>query len=189
MLAPGHFRKVHCTQTFRSTGMVFGDADADGEGGGLDLDTMRGRDWPSVRQFNVFLANRIGAMLDLVRRFETTDVRVVSLTVIETADCAIIRLVPSDYERGYEILKAARFPFTESDLLVVKMPDNDQPLLSITKALLTGEVDIHYAYPLLIGVGPMGSTALALHVDDLDNAASTLQNQGFTLFTETDLRD
>jgi hypothetical protein len=158
-----------------------------GDEAGLDALTARGRDWPGVRQFNVFLANRMGALLDLVRKFETTDVRVVSLTVIETADCAIIRLVASDYERGFEILTAAKFPFTETDLLVVKVPDNDQPLLTITKALLTGEIDIHYMYPLLIGVGPMGNTAVALYVDDLENAAQTLQNQGFTLFGEEDL--
>ena len=39
------------------------------------------------------------------------------MTVVETADCAIIRVVPSDYERGYEILEMAKVPFTESDLL------------------------------------------------------------------------
>ena len=93
--------------------MTYGDED---DGGTV---TMRGRDWPSVRQFNVFLANRIGALLDLVRRFETRKVRVVSLTVIETADCAIIRIVPSDYERAYEVLTAAKLPFAESDLIVV----------------------------------------------------------------------
>jgi hypothetical protein len=160
-----------------------------GEDAGItyDPDTARGRDWPSVRQFNVFLANRMGAMLDLVRRFEQTDVKVVSLTVIETADCAIIRLVPGHYERGFEVLTAAKFAFTESDLLVVKLPDDDRPLLTITKALVSGEINIHYMYPLLIGVGPMGNTAVALHVDDLETAAQTLQQQGFTLFTEADL--
>ena len=87
-----------------------------GEQSGIDFDTARGRDWPSVRQFNIFLSNRIGALLELVKKFETTEVHVVSLTVVETADCAIIRLVPSDYERGYEILTAAKIPFTENDL-------------------------------------------------------------------------
>jgi hypothetical protein len=151
--------------------------------------TARGRDWPSVRQFNVFLANRMGALLDLVKRFESTDVKIVSLTVIETADCAIIRIVPSHYERAYEILTAAKFAFTESDLLVVKIPDDDRPLMTIMKAFLTGEINIHYAYPLLIGVGPMGSTALALHVDEFEAAVTALSNQGFTLFTENDLQD
>lgn len=71
---------------------------------------------------------------------------------------------------------------------MVKIPDHDQPLLSITKALLSGEIDIHYMYPLLVGVGPMGSTAVAIHVDDCENASATLNNMGFTVFTEDDLR-
>jgi hypothetical protein len=158
-----------------------------GDESGIDFATARGRDWPSVRQYNVFLANRMGALLDLVKRFETTEVKLVALTVVETADCAIIRIVPSDPERAYEILTAARLPFTESDLLVVKLPDNDQPLLTICKALLAAEINIHYAYPLLIGVGPMGSTAVALHVEDCEAAVSTLNNEGFTVFSETDL--
>ncbi|HVL13790.1 MAG TPA: acetolactate synthase [Gemmata sp.] len=160
-----------------------------GDESGIDYDTARGRDWPSVRQFNVFLSNRMGALLDLVRKFESTDVRVASLTVVETADCAIIRLVPSDYERGYEILTSAKIPFTESDLLVVKLPDDERPLLTITKALLTAEIDICYMYPLLTGVGPMGNTAIAVYVDDFEAAAAALQGQGFTLFTENDLRE
>jgi hypothetical protein len=169
--------------------MSSGNVESDDEGGGVGFATARGRDWPSVRQFNVFLANRMGALLALVRRFETTDVKVVSLTVIETADCAIIRMVPSDYERAFEILTNAKLPFTESDLLVVKIPDNDQPLLTLTKCLLGGEINIHYMYPLLIGVGPMGNTAVALYVDDFESAATILHAQGFTLFTESDLRD
>ena len=165
--------------------MSFGDGDE----APVDFDTAKGRGWPSVRQFNVFLANRMGALLDLVRRFEQTDIRVVSLTVVETADCAIIRLVPSNYERGFEILTSAKFAFTESDLLVVKLPDDDRPLLTITKALLGAEINICYMYPLLIGVGPMGNTAIAVYVDDFESAAAALEGQGFTLFTEGDLSE
>ena len=160
-----------------------------GDEAAVDFATARGRDYPSVRQFNIFLANRLGAMLDLVRRFETSEVAVISLMVIETADCAIIRLVPSDYERGYEVLQSAKLPFTESDLLLVKLPDNAQPLLTITKALLSGEVNLNYCYPLLIGVGPMGNTALAIHVPDAESAAFLLQNRGFTLFGEDDIKE
>ena len=163
--------------------MTFGEE----SGSGIDYATARGRDWPSVRQFNVFLANRMWALLDLVRRFETTDVKLVALTVVETADCAIIRLVASDPERAYEILQQAKLPFTESDLLVVKLPDNDQPLLTICKAMLSAEINIHYAYPLMIGVGPLGSTALAMHVEDHETAVTTLSTLGFTIFTEGDL--
>ena len=158
-----------------------------GEGSGIDFETARGRDWPSVRQFNVFLANRIGALMDVVRRFEATDVRIVSLTVVDSADCAIIRMVLSDPERALEIFQQGKMMVTESDLLVVKLPDGRQPLATICKALLAAEISIDYAYPLL--VGPHGRSALALHVEDHEMASRTLTGMGFTLFTERDLMD
>ena len=154
-------------------------------GAGVGFATARGRDWPSVRQFNVFVANRVGGLLDVVRRFETTDIRIVSLTVVDSADCAIIRMVLSDPERAREVFEQARLPITESDLLVVQLPEGDHPLLQICKALLATEMNIHYAYPLL--VGPHGSPALALHVEDHEMAVQTLQRKGFTIFTESDL--
>src|SRR4051794_25619881 len=113
--------------------------------------TGRGRDWPGVRQFNVFLENCLGAVLNFVRRFETTDNRIISLTIVDSADCAILRMVLRDPERAVECFQSAGLPFTESDLLVVQLPDGTQPLLQICKALLTAEINVHYAYPLLVG--------------------------------------
>ena len=156
-------------------------------GAGVGFATARGRDWPSVRQFNVFVANRVGGLLAVVRCFEGSDNRIVSLTVVDTADCAIIRLVVSHPERATEVLERAGLPYTESDLLVVELPLGNQPLLQIFKALLVTETNIHYAYPLL--VGPHGCAAVALHVEDHETAAATLGKQKFTLFTENDLTE
>jgi hypothetical protein len=156
------------------------------ESAGIDYSTSRGRDWPSVRQFNVFLENRVGALLDVVRRFETTDIRIVSLTVVDLGDCAITRIVLSDPERALEIFRQAEIPVTESDLLVVQLPEGPQPLLHICKALLSAEINIHYAYPIL--VGPMGYAALALHVDSHETASATMDRLGFTLYTENDFK-
>lgn len=147
--------------------------------------TARGRDWPSVRQFNVFLENRVGGLLSVVRHFETTDIRIVSLTVVDSVDCAIIRMVLSDPERALEIFQRANLPVTESDLLVVQLPEGQQPLIQICKTLLSAEINIHYAYPLLIG--PRGGAALALHVDDHETAVRTLIRDGHVIFTEGDL--
>jgi hypothetical protein len=160
--------------------MSFGDD----QGAEVGFSTARGRDWPSVRQFNVFVENRLGGLLSVVRRFETSDNRIISLTVVDSADCAIIRIVVSDPERALEVFRQANLPFTESDLLVVQLPVGTQPVLQICKALLEAEVNIHYAYPLL--VGPAGFPALALRVEDMESAAITLQRQNFVLFTEGD---
>lgn len=158
-----------------------------GDESDIDFATARGRDWPSVRQFNVFLANRVGALVNVIRCFENTDVRIVSMTIVDTADCAIIRMVLSDPERAVELFERAKLMYTESDLLVVQLPDGKQPLLQIAKAILAAELSIHYAYPLLIG--PHGLSCLALHVDNHELAAQMLAEKGFTLFTENDLDD
>jgi hypothetical protein len=158
---------------------------SNGEGAGVGFATSRGRDWPSIRQFNVFLENRVGALLNVVRRFESTDIRIISLTVNDLADCAIIRIVLSDPERGLEVLRQFKLPVTESDLLVVQLPDMTQPLPQICKALLAAEINIDYAYTLLIG--PLNRAAFALHVDDHETAVATLSRQGFVILTENDL--
>jgi hypothetical protein len=156
-----------------------------GEDSGVEFTTARGRDWPSVRQFNVFLENRVGILLDVVRRFETSDNRIISLMVVDLADCAIVRMVLSDPERALEVFRQAEVPVTESDLLVVQLPEGQQPLIQICKALLQAEINIDYAYPLM--VNPQGGQAIALHVDDHETAANTLAKQGFTIVTEMDL--
>jgi hypothetical protein len=158
----------------------------EGAGTGVGFDTMHGRDWPSVRQYNVFVENRVGNLLSVVRHFESTDIHIVSLTVVDSADCAIIRMVLSDPERAREIFERHKLPITETDLLVVELPDTTQPLVQICKALLGAEISIHYAYPLLIG--PHGRAALALKVEDHETGAATLERMGFTLFTEKDLK-
>ena len=77
------------------------------DGSQVGYSTARSRDWPSVRQFNVFLENRLGALLDVVRRFETSDNHIVSLMVVDSADCAIVRMVLSDPERARETFELA----------------------------------------------------------------------------------
>jgi hypothetical protein len=124
-------------------------------------------------------------LLKVVRLFETSDIRIVSVAIIDSADCAIIRIVLSDPERAREIFERARMPFTESDLLVVQLPPGRQALLQICKALLVAEINIHYAYPLLVGLN--GQPALALHVEAHETAVNTLTSQGFTICTENDL--
>lgn len=156
-----------------------------GEGAGTAFRTDRSRDWPSIRQFSVFLENRVGQLLDVVRKFENTKVRIVALSMIDSADCAIVRLVLSHPEQGREILERAGLAIAESDLVAVELPGSEQPLAEICTALLQAEINIHYAYPLMIH--PHGRAAIALHVDNHEGAVDTLKRINFNVLTEADL--
>ncbi len=158
-----------------------------GEGGGEGLSTIRGRNYPSIRQFTVFLENRVGQLLEVVRRFEGSTVRVVALSITDSAECAFVRFLLSHPEEGREILERAGLAIIESDLIGVELPDGPQPLLEICTALLQAEVNIVQAYPLL--VRPHGRPAVALMVDNIDLGLETLGSRGFSMVTEGDLAE
>ena len=156
-----------------------------GEGGGGGLSTIRGRNYPSIRQFTVFLENRVGQLLEVVRRFEGSKVRVVALSITDSAECAFVRFLLSHPEEGREILERAGLAIIETDLIGVELPEGPQPLLAICTALLQAEVNIIQAYPLL--VRPRGRPAVALMVDNIDLGLETLGAKGFSMVTEADL--
>jgi len=156
-----------------------------GEGSGTDVQTVRGRNYPTIRQFTVFLENRVGQLLEIVRRFEGSRVRIAAISTMESAEFAALRIVVSHPEQGREILERAGLAIIESDLIGVCLPTGPQPLLRICTALLQAEVNIHNSYPLLLR--PTGQPAVALQVDNVEMAGETLSSKGFTLIREGDL--
>ena len=149
-----------------------------GEGTGTGFATMRGRNYPSIRQFTVFLENRVGQLLEVIRRFEGSKVKIVALSINDSSECAFVRFLLSHPEQGREILERAGLALIESDLIGVELPDGNQPLLQVCTALLQAEVNIVQAYPLL--VRPRGRAAVALMVDNLEMGQETLGAKGFT---------
>ncbi|MCA9079352.1 MAG: acetolactate synthase [Planctomycetaceae bacterium] len=148
---------------------------------------MRGRDWPCLRQFCVFLENRVGRLHDLMRTIESAELKVMALSVVDTIDFSVVRLIVNEPERSNEVLDLGGFRFIESDILGVELPDDPQPFVMVFSAFLRAELNIHYTYPLLFRRGGRG--AIAVHVDDVDQATHLLQDLGYTLLTEGDLLD
>jgi hypothetical protein len=156
-------------------------------GAGIGYATIRGRNYPSIRQFTVFLENRVGQLLDVVRRFEGSTVRIVALSITDAAECAFVRFLLSHPEEGREVLERAGLAIIESDLIGVELPPGPHGLIQICTALLQAEINIIQAYPLL--VRPRGRPAVALMVDNIDSGLETLAAKGFTMITEGDLAE
>jgi hypothetical protein len=150
-----------------------------------DYATMRGRTYPSIRQFTVFLENKPGQLLEVVRRFEGSKVRIVALSIVDAAECAFVRFVLSHPEQGREILERAGLALIESDLIGVELPNESQPLVRVCMALLQAEVNIIQTYALLIR--PNDRATVALMVDNIEMGLETLDSKGFRLVSESDL--
>lgn len=156
-------------------------------GDSVEPSTARGRDWPCLRQFNVFLENRVGSLSDLLRAVERDDLRIVALTILDSVDCAVARIVLSSYERGLELLSFANMQAFETEVIGVLLPSTEQPHVSVCAALMKAEVSIHYTYPL--SYQRNGRAAIAVYVEDVDEALRVLKDEGHEFVTEGDLEE
>src|SRR2546428_12439464 len=152
----------------------------------LDLPkTTSKRDGPLVKQFSVFLPNKVGAMLDIVKLLNSHSCHVVAMSVSESTDSAIARIVVSDPERVQDLFRQNNVAFGVCEVVVVELREVATQLVKLLAALFMAEVNVHFTYPLL--TRPRGLAALALHVDDNECASSVLLGPGFKILSQSDI--
>lgn len=147
--------------------------------------TTEKEEGPRVKQFSIFLKNKVGALLDIVKLLNDHAVEVLAVSVQDSADAAIVRLVVSDPDKVQELFVAGEVAYSTCDLVVVELKEGATQLGKLLTALLMAEVNIHGSYPLL--TRPRGNAALALHVEDEECACAVLRSHGFRILSQMDI--
>jgi len=143
------------------------------------------RNWGEpVMQFSVFAQNQVGRLSDLVRLLNSHNVHVLALTVLDTTDSAIIRLLVDDPDRARALFFEHEFPYTESEVLVVEI-NGEGDMKHVLSALLEAEVNIHYMYSCVSR--PREKCALVISLEDREIAAQALHNRQFKVLRQNDL--
>ena len=152
----------------------------------LPSETLQGYSVPSVRQFSVFLENRVGRLLDLLRHFDdASHVHVMGLNVIDSSDHAVIRMIPDNADAARHLLRDLGIAFSETDV-IVSVIDNSHSLADMCLYLLGAELNILFIYSL-IQQSTIGESIIAVAVDDLTLGGQLLLRKGFNLLGEGDL--
>jgi hypothetical protein len=121
---------------------------------------------------------------DLIALLSSRDVHVLALTVLDTTDSAIIRLVVDDPDAARELLVEQGFAFTESDLVVVEV-DSATELGRLMAASLEAELNINYLYSFI--THPQGKSMLALSIEDNEVAEQVLRKHQFRVLKQSDI--
>ncbi len=138
-----------------------------------------------VRQFAVMLPNRSGALASLVKLLRVSAVEVLGLSVQDSRDVTIARLITSDPDATSAVFIEKGIPHTECEMLVVALRESGPGLLKCLETLMAAEVNLDFAYALLATPGEQ--RLLALRVEDFRFAASLLHTSGFKLLYQEDL--
>ena len=142
-------------------------------------------DSPQVRQFSVFLQNKVGALLEVVKLLNEHSVVALALSIQDSSESSITRMIVSDPERVSSLFHEHEIAFGECEVLVVELEEGAADLAKVLSTLLMAEVNIIFSYPMLIR--PRGRAVLVMHLDDNECSSSVLRSGGFRILSQGDL--
>ncbi len=138
-----------------------------------------------VRQIAVFLQNRAGALLSVVRLLGEHHVIVLGISVQDSIDATVVRMILSDPDLVETLFIERGIPYSTTEVVVLELVEGASGLAGCLRALLNAETNIHFIYPIL--TQPNGRPALALCLEDNEFGKSVLLKEGFKLIYQEDL--
>jgi hypothetical protein len=136
------------------------------------ISTLRNSGREPIRQFVIYAENKVGWLNDFIEMLRVEDIHVMAISVLDTTDSAVIRLVPNYPKETARLLKSRSISFMERNVLAVEVEGEDS-LQMITQALLHAEINIHYVYPFLYQPNNKPVLALAMEDEDIGEEALT----------------
>lgn len=153
--------------------------------GAEPLETLEAHDFPTCRQLSIFLENRLGQLMRVTRLLEDEPVHILGMSVDAAVDCAVVRLLVDDPDAAHQILRDASFAVSESELLVVELPEGKRGILTLCSTLISGEVNINYVYS--VWAGKDRRPCLAIQVDSITSAVAALARGKFVILQQHEL--
>jgi len=145
---------------------------------------IKSRPLDPVIQFSVFTENRVGRLHDLTGLLKRKNVHVMAITILDTTDSAIVRLVVDDPDKARELMINNDFAYAECNIVAVEIVDESE-LNGVLAALFEAEINIHYIYSFI--KRPQFKGALAMSVEDEEVASQALTNRGFKVLSQSDI--
>jgi len=132
-----------------------------------------------VEQLAIFIANQPGTLSDVCDALAEDKINIYGLTVSDTVDHAVVRMVVSDTRRAIALLEAHGTLVIETDVLMIENDNRPGGLSRIAKALSAAKVNIEYAYLASMPAAKKG--LLILRVTDVKKALKVLSNPALGL--------
>ncbi len=138
----------------------------------------------AITQLSAFLENTPGTLYKAVSAISDAGINLRALSVADTKDFGILRVIVSDPAKAREVLSDDTI-ITETQVLAVKMDDKAGALKNILNIIESIDVNIEYVYAFT--GGSKGSAYVVLRVDDNEQAEAVLAKNGITTLTDADL--
>jgi len=136
-----------------------------------------------IKQLSVFLENKSGRLHEVSAILGESGINMSAFSVADTSEFGILRLIVSDHEKAFRVLKENNFSVNLTDVVCLNCPNQPGALAAALRILSENEVAIEYLYAFSVGE----SANVVIKPDNLDKCISVLTQHSMELVRASDL--
>lgn len=132
-----------------------------------------------VEQISIFIENKSGRLAEITRVLGDAGINIRALSLADTSDFGILRLIVNDAQNAKDVLKARGFTVSMTEVVAVEIPDTPGGLSSILQALDKQQINVEYMYAFVERC--VGNAVIIFRFDEIDKAISVLKTENFKI--------
>jgi hypothetical protein len=132
-----------------------------------------------VEQISIFIENKSGRLAEITRILGDAGINIRALSLADTSDFGILRLIVDNVETAKAVLKEKGFTVSKTEVVAVEVPDRPGGLSSLLQTLDTSHINVEYMYAFVERCG--GNAVIIFRFDETDKAIDTLKGSSFTI--------
>ena len=139
----------------------------------------------AIKQLTIFIQNKKGTVVSVTDILSKNNVNLRALSIAETQDFGILRLIVNDEATAEKILKEEGYLIKITDVIGVKISDEPGRLSEALQVLDENKINMEYLYAFMVRTEK--HAYMVIRVEDNDAAEKALINAGFKIVTEADI--
>lgn len=134
----------------------------------------------TIKQLSVFLENRSGRLEEVLDILGNNDVNIVALSLADTSDYGMLRMIVNNPQKGRTVLKEAGITAMLTDVVALRVPHATGSLAKAMHQIVDGEINVEYMYAFANG----SDASAVIKSDDPDRVVEILKGNGFDVWSE-----
>jgi hypothetical protein len=132
-----------------------------------------------VEQISIFIENKSGRLAEVTTILGFAGVNIRALSLADTSDFGILRLIVNDRDKAITALKGKGFTVSKTEVVAVEVPDQPGGLASILHVLDKDSINVEYMYAFVERCG--ANAVIIFRFDDTEKAIAALSQRGFNI--------
>jgi hypothetical protein len=138
-----------------------------------------------IKQISIFLENRSGRLAEVTKLLSDNGINIRALSLADTSDFGILRLIVNEPGKAYNILKQAGFAAAETEVIAVEIPDKPGGIASVLEILNAENINVEYLYASL--EKSRENAIVIFRFEELDKVIKILQENKVNILREEEV--